>query len=794
MRHAIPALSCALLLLSCAAAAPRPPQSGAAPPVTLEEAMADPSWIARSPERARWSADGTRVLYSRDEPDGSSRTWAVDLTGDGTPRALSVEEEAALVPTGGTWSPDRTRRLVTMHGDLFLAAADGGVLRQLTRTRARESGADFLLDGRIVYQRDGALLARDLETGLEEELVVLEFRDPPEDGESEDDEGDFLEQQQLRLFPHLAERAERRESAQERARAVREAVATDVAEPFYLGRGKRSAGMDLSPDGRWLLVRVQPESRDREARRDDMPVWVDESGYVEARGVRPLVGSRAAPPTTLMLLDLRQGTQREIDLSVLPGILENPLAFLDEEDDGALDAPRPVSIARVAWAPDASTVAFQARSYDNKDRWLARVDLESATADVLEHQHDEAWVQWRFSSMGWRRDSSGLWFQSEASGWAHLYLWDAATGSTRPLTAGTWEVDAVTALPDDSGLVFRANREHRGIHEVYRVGFAGGEVERLTTLGGRTSFSLSPDGTQLLLTTSSRLRPEELYVQELAAEADARRLTDTVEAAFTARDWVLPEVVEVPSRHGRPIHARVYLPREVAEGPRPAVCFVHGAGYLQNAHYGWSSYVHEFLFHQLLVSRGYVVIDADYRASAGHGRDWRTAIYRDMGRAELEDYEDAVRWLVAEHDVDAERVGIYGGSYGGFVTLMALFRKPGLFAAGAALRPVTDWAHYHHGYTAPILNTPEDDPEAYLRSSPIEFADGLEDALLICHGLIDDNVLAKDSIRLAQRLIELGKTDWELALYPVEPHGFREPSSWLDEYRRILALFESRLE
>jgi dipeptidyl aminopeptidase/acylaminoacyl peptidase len=164
-----------------------------------------------------------------------------------------------------------------------------------------------------------------------------------------------------------------------------------------------------------------------------------------------------------------------------------------------------------------------------------------------------------------------------------------------------------------------------------------------------------------------------------------------------------------------------------------------------------------------------------------------------MGTPELEDLEDGVRWLAEHKNVDKDRVGVYGGSYGGFITFMALFKKPDLFACGASLRPVTDWAHYNHSYTSRILNIPSVDPEAYERSSPIEFADGLTKPLLIAHGMLDDNVFFKDSVRLVQRLIELGKDDWEMAIYPIEPHGFREPSSWLDEYRRIFKLFETHL-
>ena len=199
------------------------------------------------------------------------------------------------------------------------------------------------------------------------------------------------------------------------------------------------------------------------------------------------------------------------------------------------------------------------------------------------------------------------------------------------------------------------------------------------------------------------------------------------------------------------------------------------------------------MFHSFLVSKGYVVLDMDFRASAGYGREWRTAIYRHMGVSEVQDNVDGVNWLVENANVDPSRVGTYGGSYGGFLTFMALFTEPDLYQAGAALRPVTDWAHYNTPYTSNILNHPDIDPIAYERSSPIYFAEGLEGALLINAPMVDDNVFFVDVVRLVQRLIELEKEDFETAIYPVEPHGFVQPSSWLDEYRRIYKLFEDNL-
>nr|MDQ3283926.1 alpha/beta fold hydrolase [Acidobacteriota bacterium] len=270
------------------------------------------------------------------------------------------------------------------------------------------------------------------------------------------------------------------------------------------------------------------------------------------------------------------------------------------------------------------------------------------------------------------------------------------------------------------------------------------------------------------------------------------RVTTSPAPEFARYPWLDVPIVHIPARDGAQVPARIYKPANWNGGP--AVLFVHGAGYLQNVHRGWSTYSREYMFNQLLMQRGYLVLDLDYRASAGYGRDWRTAIYRHMGGVDLNDHVDAAQWLVREQKVDAKRIGLYGGSYGGFITLMAMFTTPDVFAAGAALRPVTDWAHYNHGYTANILNTPQSDPEAYRRSSPIYFAEGLKGALLICHGVIDVNVHFQDTVRLVQRLIELRKENWETAMYPLEDHGFVEPTSWADEYKRILGLFERTLK
>jgi dipeptidyl aminopeptidase/acylaminoacyl peptidase len=601
-----------------------------------------------------------------------------------------------------------------------------------------------------------------------------------------------------------------------------------------------------------MLLLLGPEKPD-EGKKDKMPDFVTASGYVETRDVRAKVGTAKPETPKVVLLDLVEHTQHDLALDALPGLTDDPLKELKEkaeaakkaraeahraaakDEKAAVDspaipetkpatkdektdaeakktetekkpAPRGVSIDDVLWSRDGSRVALQIFSFDNKDRWIAVLEPREKTLLPLERISDPAWINWDFRELGWMRDSKRLWFLSEETGYSHLFVREIdPAAKKRQITRGEFTVSDPVLSRDGRRFFVTANPEHPGVTETYRVDLATGAGEPvmtpLTRFGGMTDFVLSPEETVLATLPSTMRRPPELFVQDLKTGAPARQLTRTTTPEFDAWTWSVPEIVAVPSTHGSPtgaraIYSRVYTPRDwTPEKKYPAVAFVHGAGYLQNAHKGWSSYFREYLFHNLLVRRGYVVLDMDYRGSAGYGRDWRTAIYRQMGTPELEDYEDGVAWLVTHKSVDPKRVGVYGGSYGGFMTFMALFKRPELFACGAALRPVADWAHYNHPYTSNILNTPEVDPEAYERSSPIEFAQGLSKPLLILHGMVDDNVVFEDSVRLVQRLIELKKTAYfETAIYPVEPHSFREPLSWLDEYTRILRLMEENLK
>ncbi len=833
-------LLAALLTLSLAAVSSGQPQAAApaeaaevvadAGRLTLERIMADPDWIGNPPTDPYWSDDGRSVYYRRKRVGGPlTDLWRAAVDG-GEPTVVSDGELAGIDVAAGRWSRDRRFKVYARHGDLFLKDLRDGTARQLTRTAAEESAPRFMAgDERISFLRGEAVFVRDLASGLELQPADLRLTKDPQAEDSEPK--DFLERQQLRLFDVLRRRDEHRQTRREHRRRQQAADPSRPPLPWYLGDDVEILQQALSPAGDRLALVVIAKQRD-EGKKDQMPAHVTESGYVESREVRAKVGTGDGTGQRLWLLDLASRERHEIDLSVLPGIHDDPLAEIrraseaedggeagdgetpaadettDEEagggdaDAGEEPEARAVRLATLEWSGDGGHLAVQATSLDHKDRWIALLAAGETALRPVHRLHSEQWINWSFNDFGWLADGRRLYFLSEESGFSQLYLYHLEDASPRRLTDGDFVVSDPQPGRRDRVLLYTANADHPGRTETYRVDLESGRSERLTDLGGRNRSLLSADGEWLLVTHSTTTRPPELYVQPARAGAEARRLTHTASEAFTALPWVEPEVVAIPSSHvDRPIYSRFYAPRNPADGRRlrgagggrPAVVFIHGAGYLQNAHHGWSNYFREFMFHSLLTQQGYLVLDMDYRASAGYGAAWRTAIYRQMGTPELEDLADGVRWLVDNHGVDPARVGTYGGSYGGFLTMMALFKRPDLFACGAALRPVTDWAHYNHPYTSNILNTPEADPDAYARSSPIEHAAGLARPLLICAPMQDDNVFFQDTVRLAQRLIELEKQDWEVAIFPVEPHGFREPSSWLDEYRRIFKLFETHL-
>lgn len=781
------------------------PTLATAEDLTLEQIMADPDWLGNQPEEAFWGHDN-RVVYFRQKQQGSELRdlFAVDST-NGAIAQVAERDWSKRSRSSVVYSDSGDLHAWVYSGDIFFS--DGESIRQVTRTADTESEPMFLNDGGLAFERGGQVFRFDTKAGITEQITNLRFEKDP--GEPED--FDVLRTHQERLYAQLRKARKDKEEARERTESLYELDEALGPAPIYLGDKIETQGFALSPDGRRLLLATGAKES-KVGEKGSMPNYVTESGYVETREVRTRVGRNGSAAQALWLIDLETGEKQELDQGSLPGIKDDPLAKLrasaiehfvelGEDQDKAekrLEAPetRGLQAWSMEWSPDGSQVVLWLHANDNKDRWIATVDFENKELVSQHRSTDEAWVNPYHRQHGWLRDNKTLWFLAEDHGYLGIYTKRIDQRRSKAAVAGEHVVFDPALGPSGKFIYYRANVGHPGIYEIWRLNVESGAAEQLTRLGGLNEVNVSPDESKLLITHSEINRHPELFVQDNKPGAAARQITDTMSTEFKSIEWQQPAIVEIPSSNvDAPIYTKIYLPSDHDPAREyPAVMFVHGAGYTQNSDMGWPYYFREGMFHNLLTQQGYVVIDMDYRASEGYGRDWRAAIYRRMGVPELEDFRDGVDYVVDHYGVNRDRIGVYGGSYGGFMTFVAMFRDPQLFKAGAALRPVSDWTHYSHGYTSNILNSPGIDPEAYFISSPINFVEGLENPLLIAAGMQDDNVFFQDSVLVIQRLIELKKEDFEIALYPQDPHGFVHPESWLDEYRRIYKLFEENLK
>ncbi len=503
--------------------------------------------------------------------------------------------------------------------------------------------------------------------------------------------------------------------------------------------------------------------------------------------------------------------------------------------------PKPEGVGYVRgldWAADNSSLIVDRIDKDLKHRQLFYVFHAGGKDEqiiTITDETDDKWIA-PLSRMVEPnpKDNGTLMFASEKDGFNHLYLATLPRRAAEPnptgerrqenvsdpgftgavkieqLTKGNFEVDWAKWQSDGEAVFYSSTEDSPAIREFYAI-YPGRNAQKVrinTAAGGmKGSAQIADTGANpmMLYSGSQWNKPTELFIVKICPNCRGMsypdRVTNSTPEAFGKMTWLEPKFIDIPSKDGKVIKSKIYLPpghTPASAGKYPMVIFVHGAGYLQNTINGWNNYYREFMFNEMLAQKGYVVLDIDYRGSAGYGRDWRTDVYDFLGGPDMQDHVDAIDFMVKNYGVEQKKIGVYGGSYGGFMAEMLAMRAPDKIAAAAALRPVADWKNYFASspiYTAERLGFPDKNPEAYKRSSPIAYADKLERPLLILHGLQDDNVHAQDSIQLAEKLIRLGKTEYfEIMLYPAESHSFTRPESWTDEYTRILTFFEKHLK
>ncbi len=778
---------------------------------TIKNMMRGPEIYGREPAQIRWSPDNQWIYFEWLPPGTDFRDnvkpYRIRAQAGAKPEALTPAQSDSVGPllADGSYSKDRSMKVVAYAGDLFIVDMKRSTARHLTSTATAESSPRFSTDGtKVLFVRDGNAYSIDITNGTTTQLTDIRAGDagavvaaaaggrgaggggggrggrgggaggaagaaPQGRGPALNTQRGRLEADQLELLDAVRDIA-RADSIRRVETAARPPAAlSNVA----LGPNERVGNIVVSPNLSAVLFTTTTAPAD--SRTANVPNYVTASGYTEDIPNRTKVGD-AQNATRFGYMTLPRGTVKWL----------KPIA---SEEANAANANI------VGWN-DAGTAAIVVGNADNfKTREISVIDAATGTMKIVETLRDTAWVggPCGFGCTGFYDNDRRIYYGSEATGYAQLWSAAADGSDHKALTSGKWEVYDAHLSNDKQSFYFHSSETSAFDRDLYKMSIAGGARTKLTVGEGGHQVVLSPDESTMADNLSFVNHPSEIYVGKPGAKGT--QMTTSPTAEWLSFKWLNPEIVMIPASDGVMVPAHIYRPKDMgAKSNGAAVIFVHGAGYLHNVGHFWKNgYPREYMFNHYLASKGYTVLDIDYRGSAGYGRDWRTAIYRFMGGRDLGDQVDGSKYLTKNYGIHPERIGMYGGSYGGFMTLMALFTAPKYFGAGAAIRSVTDWAHYNHGYTGQILNLPQNDSIAYQRSSPIFHAEGLEDPLLMLHGMVDTNVNYQDIVRLEERLIELGKTGWSLASYPVENHGFTRPASWTDEYGRIFQLWETTI-
>lgn len=472
---------------------------------------------------------------------------------------------------------------------------------------------------------------------------------------------------------------------------------------------------------------------------------------------------------------------------------------------------------------DATRLVLERFSSDFRTREILAADVVTGAVTTLDRDIDEKWWSLTYLGAEPRPSPGGKWvaFLSDESGWDGLYLVSSSGGPAHRVTGDGEDVRRYAWSPDGSRLAFDTNRMHPGQRHLAVADVADpahpkvsiltegrGTNTQLTGAGGfvlsRESGGWSPDGRSLLYQHTDPWRPADLYWVEAGREdketaRTPHELTQSLPSTLDRSRLVEPQLVRYPSTDGREVPAYLFVPEGLDRSRKhPAIVWIHGDGIAQN-YDGWHvrrDYGVYYAFHQYLAQKGYVVLAPDYRGSIGYGREWRVAPYRDLGGMDYEDVASSVPYLESLIYVDPSRIGVWGLSYGGFLTLQALTRDPELFRCGIDVAGVPDFRDWYRDPGGPWisgrLGDPGENTAAYLQAAPIERVDRIARPLLILHGTADVNVPFVESLELVDELTRRGK-EFDFVVYPGEFHYFHREHVLRDFFGRVERFFEKHL-
>jgi dipeptidyl-peptidase 4 len=468
------------------------------------------------------------------------------------------------------------------------------------------------------------------------------------------------------------------------------------------------------------------------------------------------------------------------------------VAPLNGAESRAMDigADTDIYIPRVNWLRDSKHVAIQRLNRTQTQLDLLIADAADGKSHVILNEKDPYWINIS-DDLHFLKDGKRFVWSSERSGYRHLYVFDLDGNQLAQITKGEWEVTGLDAVNETKGVVYFTATEKSPLErQLYQVGLDGGGFARITEEDGTHAATVAPNGAAFVDTYSNAATPTRLDLYR----ADGTRVSVINEnkVAELAEYHLSPmEFLTVKSRDGVALNASMIKPPDFdAKKKYPVLVYTYGGPHAQVIRNGWGGA--NFLWHELMAQKGYIIFLLDNRGSAGRGHAFETPLHFRMGKQELEDQRDGVAWLKSLPYVDGNRIGVWGWSYGGHMTLHAMFEAGDDFKVGFAGGPVTDWHYYDSIYTERYLGLPQQNEKGYEDSSPVKYAGQLKGKLLIAHGTGDDNVHYANTLSVINDLIEAGKYV-EVLAFPGRGHGVSDPAARRVLMKRVTQFFLDNL-
>ncbi|SHF14360.1 dipeptidyl-peptidase-4 [Microbulbifer donghaiensis] len=727
-----------LLLLGCAFAG-----ICSAEQLTIERIFSDPALSGTSPRALEYSPDGSRVTFLKGRAEDYDRydLWEYNIA-DGKSRVLvnsdSLHKGEEIL--SDEEKARRERQRIYGSGIMEYTWSDDG------------KSLLFPLAGDVYYYDLGKKAARRL---TETEAFETDVRVSPTGRYVS-----FIRDQDIFIVDL--------KSGQERqlTRGGEGPIKNGMAEFVAQEEMDRMTGYWWSPDDRHIAYLQVDESPVDEVTRSE--IYADRIDMIQQR--YPAAG-RPNVKIKLGVLDVASGKTRWIDLG-------------KDED---------IYIARVDWARD-NMLTYQWQDRSQQKLELRQFNLDSGKSRVLLAENSNTWVNLH-DDLHFLKDSDRFIWSSERDGYRHLYLYDLNGKLLQQLTKGNWAVDELAAVDEPAGKIYFTGRKDTPLERhLYSVALNGGQgAQKISKRAGMHDIEFAKDASGYIDKFSNVSTPAQVSLHKASGDQVTWLEENAVVKGHPLypykQDWIAPEFGSIDAPQGHKLYYRMYKPANFDVKKRyPVMVFLYGGPHAQLVTNSWDKE-----FNQYMAQQGYIVFTLDNRGSAHRGTEFENPIFKRMGNPEVEDQVSGVKFLRSLPYVDGDNIGVYGHSYGGYMALMSMFKAGDYFKAGVSGAPVTDWSLYDTHYTERYMGNPNRDGKAYEASSVFPYADGLQGALLVYHGMADDNVLFTNTTKLIKELQDKG-LQFELMTYPGKKHSLRGKQTRTHQYTMIKDFFDRHLK